>query len=251
MLILEEPMSDYLMRDEHISASDLKILVNKSPYHFQNRKGLVRESDAMSFGTLCHTAILEASKLAEYVIEPPLDKRTKAWKEWLAKNQGKPSISEADAERVGLIRERLRQVGILPIFDRGASEVSAYSEAENGLLLRGRADKWDEANKIIVDLKTTRDLQWFAKDIMRYGYDLSVPHYQAVFGKETGITPYNITYLFVAVESVPPHDCGWYVLGRESLDKAQARWESAVIKCKEVMQNNITQGFTMPTPQEV
>jgi exodeoxyribonuclease VIII len=251
MLVFNQSMSDYLQADEFISASDLKTLITKSPFHFQKRKDLVRESEAMTFGTLCHTAILEADKLAEYVIEPPLDKRTKAWKEWLAQNEGKPSISQADAERVELIRERLRQVGILPIFDRGVSEVSAYSAAENGLKIRGRADKFDSKNKIIVDLKTTRDLQWFAKDIFRYGYDLSVPHYQTVFGNASSISPYNLTYLFVAVESVPPYDCGWYQLGRESLDKAQAKWESAVIQCKEVIENKITQGFTMPTPQEV
>jgi hypothetical protein len=223
----------------------------KSPYHFQKRKDLIKESDALSFGTLCHTAILEAAKLAEYVIEPPLDKRTKAWKEWLAQNEGKPSISESDAERVHLIRERLRQVGILPIFDRGQSEVSGYAMTENKLQIRARADKWDEKNKIIVDLKTTRDLQWFAKDIFRYNYDLSVPHYTAIFGDNAGIPPRNLTYLFVAVESVPPYDCGWYVLGRDSLEKATARWESALVQCREVMDNNITQGFTMPTPQEV
>lgn len=250
MFHFNEPMESYL-QSEHISASDLKMLINKSPYHFQRRKDVTKESDALTFGTLCHTAILEADKLAGYVVEPAMDKRTKAWKDWVAENGSKPSISQADAERVTSIRNRMEQVGILPIFDRGSSEVSCYSLTDNQLRIRARADKWDVKNRIIVDLKTTRDLQWFAKDIYRYGYDLSVPHYKAAFGRAAGIAPDQLTYIFVAVESVPPYDCGWYVLSRENEEKATARWVSAVVQCKEVIEKGITQGFTMPTPMEV
>jgi hypothetical protein len=249
ILVDNEPMASYLAND-HISASDLKILLNKSPYHFQNRSQIKNESDSLSFGTLCHTAILEPEIYDTYVLEPKIDKRTKEWKAWLAENEGKTTVSEDDAARIKLIKTRMQQVGILPIFSRGESEVSAYGEHMD-LKIRARADKWDPERRIVVDLKTTRDLQWFTKDIFRYGYDLSVPHYSQLFANAANCAPEDITYIFVAVESVGPHDCGWYVLSGENIARARANWELALTRCKVVLESGSTQGFTMPSPLEV
>jgi hypothetical protein len=244
MIKHDMPMQEYLAHSA-LSASDLKILLNKTPYHFANRDKIVKESDSLTFGTLAHTAILEPEVYAQYAIQPQLDKRTKAWKEWLEANSDKPSVSLDDAERINLITDRLKQVGIWPIFRRGTSETTAFAQSE-GTWLRSRADKWDTTNRIIVDLKTTRDLAWFHKDIFKYGYDISVPHYKYCFSQASGMT--DLTYIFVAVESEPPYDCGWFVLSRENEDKATARWHLAVAASRTF---DPFQGYTTAAPTEI
>lgn len=247
MIRHNEPMSDYLASDA-VSASDLKILLNKSPYHFYNRTK-DRDSAALSFGTLAHTAILEPDVYETYIFQPDIDKRTKEWKAWQAENSGKTSISEEDDLKIRTMTNRLKQAGLFKIFSRGQSEVSCYQEVE-GIAIRARADKWDPERRIIVDLKTTRDLQWFKKDCYKYGYDLSVPHYTTAFGKELDIAPCDLSYIFVAVESEYPFDCGWFVLSGDNIVSAHAKWSQALEQYRHSFENPF-QGFTMPSPTEI
>lgn len=252
MLRFDEPMSEYLAHPS-LSASDLKHLL-KSRFHFAMRHQIKRESNALSFGTLVHTALLEPESFAQYVVAPDLDKRTKEYKAWLAENEGRPTMSHEEADKIEAIKARLQQTGLDKILARGTSEVSCYGHAGefgDSLDLRARADKWDGKNRVIVDLKTTRDLQWFEKDVFKYGYNLSVPHYTHLFAQELGIDADGLTYVFLAVESEAPFDCGWFVLSPENRERAMAKWIGLLSEARETLLTGKFTGFTANTPREI
>lgn len=234
-----------------VSASDIKLFLNKSPYHFRHRKELPgKESASLSFGTAMHYAILEPGDYDKHkAIEPALRRNTNAYKDW-AKAQSPEAIivSEEFDQTVKEIKTRLKQTGLAPIFDNGLPECSIFG-TNNGLDLKCRPDWLDVSTKRIVDLKTTRDLKWFKSDAKKFGYPLSVPHYKHIIAQATDTYASDWNYVFVVVESEPPFDCNWYILTPALEAEALRQWEGAIESIGLCMQSGTWPGFTKNEPE--
>lgn len=245
MLRTDMPMAEYLAL-EQASASDLKLLL-KSPLHFLKRKELSKPDTASTtFGTLVHSALLEPEDFtARAVLEPILRRNTNAYKEWKTGQKDDAILcSQEQLDAVAAMRDSIENAGLAPLLAGGLKEVSVLNGS-----LRCRPDVLHIEKRLIVDLKTTRDLQWFASDARKFGYPLSVPHYTNILAEETSTSASAWTYIFLAVESDAPFDCNWYELSGETLDKASAKWKMAVDLLKQCKISASYPGICKPEPE--
>lgn len=229
---------EYHAHDVWASSSHLKALL---PEHYK----LGGNREALDFGTLFHTAVLEPENLAEY---QPLDAEkigvkadgtlakeptmTAAWKRAVAEAEaeGKKVVAQSDLDRVLAMRDEILFHDTAPrlLFAEGrAVEESAFAVIDD-VRCRARFDVRIPGG--IVDLKSTSakpgaySLNGAIKD---YGYDLSAAHYLAV-AQALDLDATAFSLVFVTKE--PPHRVtvvdlldGWLergrVLRRRALDR--------------------------------
>jgi hypothetical protein len=95
-------------------------------------------------------------------------------------------------------------------------EVSMFwQDAEAGIWLRGRADALNLDGfgmPVIVDLKSSKDASRdaFAKSVHEYGYFRQDPHYREGWAAHLGCQWDEVDFVFIVVESDPPHDIAIY-----------------------------------------
>lgn len=154
--------------------------------------------EALDFGTLFHTTVLEPDNLAEYVAldaekigvkadgtaaqNPTM---TVAWKRAVAEvaADGKTVIAQQDLDRALAMRDAIlaHPTAADLLFDReGQAEESAFAEVD-GVPCRARFDK--RIPGVILDLKSTSTKPGkdaIGRAVIDYGYDLSAAHYLSV-----------------------------------------------------------------------
>lgn len=85
------------------------------------------------------------------------------------------------------------------------------------------------------DLKTCDDLDWFAYDFKKWGYDLSSGFYTELILNATGI---DTDYYFVVVEKMATHRVGVFKVSFDMKRELQAQVKKQVRRLKEMKQNN-------------
>ena len=103
----------------------------------------------------------------------------------------------------------------------GKKERTIIHPRPAGLLpLKARLDVHCEAKRLIVELKTTRDLGVIRASMERYRYPLSAAFYRdMVRGQAT---------TFVFVQSTPPHDIEIVDFPRSQLEEGREQWKAAL-----------------------
>lgn len=158
--------------------------------------------EALDFGTLVHTVVLEPDNLSGYVVldaaavagnNPktgrPYDSPTMTakWKAAVAEAEqdGLTVVSQADWETAHRMRDAIlahdQASGLLFGDSGGICEESAFVTDEQGIRHKARFDKRIPGG--IIDLKTTASkpgADSLARTIVDYGYDLSAVHYLTV-----------------------------------------------------------------------
>lgn len=183
--------ADYHAETDWLSSSMLKALL---PEHYKTGGS----QEALDFGTLFHTVVLEPDNLAEYVAldaekiglksdgtpaQNPL--MTVAWKRAVAEAEadGKTVIAQQDLDRALAMRDAVlaHETAADLLFKReGWVEESAFAEVD-GVPCRARFDK--RIPGVILDLKSTSGKpgrESIRRSVIDYGYDLSAAHYLAV-----------------------------------------------------------------------
>lgn len=250
--MIKESMDDYLS-SRALSASDIKLFLNKSPYHFANRHLLPKkESAALSLGTAAHYAILEPEHYEQNkAIEPGLRRNTNAYKDWLKEQSPSAIIVPADFDlMVKRIKANLELSQLAKLLTKGEPELSFYATID-GLDLRCRPDWISIERKLVVDLKTSRDLRWFSSDARNYGYHFSVPHYLRIIAQQTSTAVEDWQYIFLAVETEMPYDCNWYTLSQDSLETATVIYDKALADIKHCMDSDSWPGYCQDQPTEI
>lgn len=171
------PNDVYHAEKSWISSSQIKVgLGNKHYYKYfvKDGRGKKEETKQLTFGTLCHTLILEPHKFdSEYVVMPEkkLDMRKAADKKWREdfdkEHEGKTTVSSDDYEKAITCRDSVmshpdaKRLLELP----GVSESSVYVELDHMLpggeivkvKVRVRPDRLSPDN-CIIDLKTAKNV---------------------------------------------------------------------------------------------
>lgn len=242
--VIKNVSMDVYRKDVGLAASDLKLLAYRSARHFRAKlDGLVpnRESASLSLGTLVHMAVLEPEEFERRAVqEVSLDRRTKAYKEWLSEQSEDALILSKEHDDIcsGVVAS-LRASGLIDLFEGGQNEISVFAEVD-GIELKCRPDSLQVDKRLIVDLKTCRDLKWFASDARNYHYPFSVPHYQSIIRETVGEV---LDYVFVAVETEAPYDVGWFQLGPDSLQRARDEWDNALQTYKRCSESGLWGGM--------
>ena len=226
---------------ETLSASGAKVLLGKRPPS--------PDSDALLFGRLVHTVILEPHKLDTYAVlnadvigltvkgEPSENpKATKAWKEavFAAKRDGLTVIDGqllAHAQSLAAAVQNHPEAGRL-LAAATATEVSAYADHPSGARVRARLDAI--CPESIIDIKTARDAnpESFGRTMHGLGYHISAAVYLDV-ARANGLHVDRFDLVCVEKEPTPGGDYRVSVLeihpdaidkGRELMAEACARW---------------------------
>lgn len=206
-----------------ISSTHLKRLA-ESPAHAKlPTKFSPAAQWTIDLGTLAHGRVLEgkwADQLGFAIKPEGFDARTKAGKEWLAANDGRPCVDEEQVKSTQEIEAAILAdkdaSGILAANANFGRTVGAFSELSlraeyDGATLRARFDMFRDG--VIWDLKTTSkgvNPDAFGRECEERGYLLQAAHYLHV-AKLAGVDAH--TFRFVAAETSAPYEVACYDFG--------------------------------------
>jgi hypothetical protein len=209
--------SDY----SRLSPSMLSVLA-KSPEEFHARfiaKTMKTEpTEAMVFGTLLHTLIMEPETVDDrFIVASKVDRRTKegkaAWSEFLSKADGKEIVSE------DVFQMCLKASDSIAKHDQVAKFLGRKADIETplpwellGVPMKCRPDAVYNDLRLIVDYKTTGDAspKEFARSVFNFGYDRQAWCYREAIFQLTGEV---FRFLFVVVNKEEPYTSAVYELG--------------------------------------
>ena len=170
----KQEVLDKLKIDEHyygdfgkqyLSNSDISALLN-------NPLALGQQSPpsaAFLVGGYFHTAILEPNKLDKYKIVKSSTRNTKAYKEVAG---GELCLLQHEVDSIELMRDKIMKNDVCKSLITGNVEYEQPGIIElEGQMWKGKADIVNHDEKLIIDLKTTADLQKFRYSASKYNYD--------------------------------------------------------------------------------
>lgn len=215
------PFADY-REARGLSSSGAKKLL-RSPMHYRMEVDTPSKPTAsMNFGTAVHAGILEPDWFRDRVAKAPeCDRRTAAgkslWAQFLLHSAGKTVLSMDDFDRAQACIYAVREhPAASRLLDGAESEVSLFwTDGRYKVPCKARLDALKGG--IIVDVKTCQDASpdGFARAMATYLYDLQAAFYCS--GCEHVLNASPEAFVFVAVESEPPHAVAVYELGAASI----------------------------------
>ena len=174
---------------QFLSNSDIYYLLN-NPLKFQQP---FDPSPAFLIGGYFHTAILEPDKLKKFKVIKSSTRNTKTYKEI---SGGELCLLQHEVDMIEKMRDTLMENDICADLIMGTDgklndyEVPMIKDIE-GQTWKGKADIVNHNEKLIIDLKTTSDINKFKNSAYRFNYDSQAFIYSQLFGYE---------FLFIAID---------------------------------------------------
>ena len=202
---------------QFLSNSDIGALL-KDPLSLHKPK---KKTPAFLVGGYFHTCILEPNKVEKFKI---IKSTTRNTKEYKTISGGELCLLQQEVDQILLMRDKLmandickdliqglqteyEQPGIIQLFDN---------------TWKGKADIINHEEKLIIDLKTTADIEKFKWSASRYNYDSQAYIYSKMFGYEM---------LFIVIDKsthqIGMFDCSpeFYERGEEKVRKAAEAYD--------------------------
>jgi len=215
---MNQEVINKLKQDEHyygdygkqfLSNSDISILL-KNPKLLREAKP---KSTAMVIGGYFHTAILEPNKLKSFRIIESSTRNTKKYKEM---SEGEICLLQHEVDKIELMQEAVMDNSICRGLIKGDFEVPAVTELF-GNKWKGKADIINHNEKLIIDLKTTSDIDKFRWSASKFNYDSQAYIYSSLFG-------YEMLFMVIDKETlrIGLFDCSpdFYKTGEDKVRKA-------------------------------
>ena len=195
--------------NQFLSNSDISVLLS-NPLNFKKPS---KSSPAFLVGGYFHTCILEPDKLKKYKIIESSSRNTKVYKEM---SGGELCLLQHEVDQIEVMRDKMLNNEIIGKLITGnvEYEVPGVIEIENNIW-KGKADIINHDERLIIDLKTTNDIQSFRYSAKRYNYDSQAFIYNKLF---------NYDFLFIVVDK-NTHQLGLFDVSdkfyQTGLDKVQ------------------------------
>lgn len=239
-----------------ISKSGLS-LIGKSPLHYWSayldpEREPRKETTSQKIGSAIHCLILEPHLFYElYVHEQKFDRRSKKGKaeydKWMEENDGKTILTLDEVKQIEGAAKAVSNHKLANSFcSTGTPEESFYwIDEETGVLCKCRPD--NNRNDILVDIKTTHtaSYQEFAKTCFNFDYHVSAAMSSEGYEKVTGVTPK--AYVFVVVETKPPHAVATYVMDEQSLELGKTVYRRELNTYAKCLKENKFPGYAEGT----
>jgi len=183
-----------------------------------------KPSPAFLVGGYFHTCILEPDKLEKFKVVKASTRNTKAYKDVAG---GELCLLEHEVDMIELMREKVMANDICADLIMGTDgklndfEVPMITELF-GNKWKGKADIVNHNEKLVIDLKTTADIEKFQWSANKYNYDSQAYIYSKLFGYE---------FLFIAIDKnthkIGVFDCSpqFYERGEEKVRKASEAYD--------------------------
>ena len=197
---------------QFLSNSDISTLFNNPLALGEPSK----ESAAFLVGKYFHTAILEPDKLKSFKIIESTTRNTKAYKEI---SGGELCLLKHEVDKIEAMTDVVMQNKVCSDLIRGA-EVEYERPAVTELFgnkWKGKADIINHDDGVIVDLKTTADINKFKSSAYRYNYDSQAYIYSKLFGYE---------FIFIVIDK-NSNQIGIFDCSNDFLDRGQLKVEKA------------------------
>lgn len=202
---------------KYLSNSDIKTLLT-------NPLALGQPSEprpAFLVGGYFHTAILEPDKLHKYKVIPSSTRNTKVYKEM---SGGELCLLQHEVDNIEKLSDVMLDNVVCKSMIRDSNteyETPAIKEIE-GQMWKGKADIINHNEKLVIDLKTTNDINKFRWSAYKFNYDSQAYIYSELFGYEM---------IFIVIDKnthqLGIFDCSpeFYARGQEKVEKAVEAYE--------------------------
>lgn len=163
----------------YLSNSDIMALLN-NPLEFKKQSP---PTTAMVIGGYFHTCILEPHKLDKYKIVKSTTRNTKAYKEIAGSDI---CLLEKEADEIQLMREIVLENDLFrDLIQEGNVEYEVPGLVElEGMMWKGKADIVNHSQQLVIDLKTTGNINSFTSSAYKFNYDSQAYIYSQMFGYE-------------------------------------------------------------------
>ena len=171
-----------------------------------------KPSPAFLVGGYFHTCILEPDKLEKFKVVKASTRNTKAYKDVA---RGELCLLEHEVDMIELMREKVMANDIckdLITLGNVEYEVPMITELF-GNKWKGKADIVNHDEKLIIDLKTTADIEKFQWSANKYNYDSQAYIYSKLFGYE---------FLFIAIDK-NTHKIGVFVCSPQFFERGEEK----------------------------
>ena len=200
-----------------LSNSDIMTLL-KNPLAF----GLPsKPTPAFLVGSYFHTAILEPDKLKKFKIIPSTTRNTKVYKEM---SGGELCLLQHEVDHIEIMTEKMMSNKVC----RGLINSSNIEYEVPGVsklfkfTWKGKADIINHDDKLVVDIKTTADINKFKSSAYRYNYDSQAFIYRKLFG-------YDMIFIVIdkSTHQLGIFDCSdtFYESGQDKVLRAEEAYE--------------------------
>ena len=217
-----------LRNDEHyygdygkqfLSNSDISTLL-KNPRDLHKP---LPSSPAFLVGGYFHTAILEPDKLNRFKIIDATTRNTKKYKEI---SDGEICLLQHEVDKIQLMTETMMSNDVCRDLIKPVLAEVDYEEPRVGKIFdnmwKGKADIINHEEKLVIDLKTTADIDKFRWSASKYNYDSQAYIYSTLFG-------YEMIFIVIDKETrqVGIFDCSpdFYKRGEEKVRQASAAYD--------------------------
>ena len=202
---------------QYLSNSDISTLLSNPLAYGQPSK----PTSAFLVGGYYHTAILEPNKLKKYKVIQATTRNTKMYKEI---SGGELCLLQHEVDHIELMKDKMmnNQVCVSLINSTNTEyEVPGVSKLFK-YVWKGKADIINHDDKLVVDIKTTADINKFKNSAYRYNYDSQAYIYRKLFGYDM---------LFIVIDKTTHQlgifDCSdeFYRSGEDKVLRAEDAYE--------------------------
>ena len=183
-----------------------------------------KRTPAFAVGGYFHTCILEPDKLESFKVIKSKTRNTKEYKEL---SGGEICLLEHEIDDILLMRDKVMDNDICADLIMGTDGKLNDFEVPNitelyGNTWKGKADIVNHNEKLVIDLKTTGDIDRFKWSASKFNYDSQAYIYSKMFGYEM---------LFIVIDKTTHQlgmfDCSpeFYERGEEKVSKASEAYD--------------------------
>ena len=205
---------------QYLSNSDIYYLLN-NPLKFQQPH---EPSTAFLVGGYFHTAILEPDKLKSFKVIESSTRNTKTYKEM---SGGELCLLQHEVDQIELMKDKLMENDIIADLIMGTDgKLNDYEEPNvkmiEGKMWKGKADIVNHNEKLVIDLKTTADIDKFKWSATKFNYDSQAYIYSKLFG-------YEMLFIVIdkATHKLGMFDCSpeFYERGEDKVRRASEAYD--------------------------
>jgi len=202
---------------KYLSSSDVGVLLNNPLAYGQELK----QTTAFLVGGYFHTTILEPNKLKKYKIIPSTTRNTKLYKEM---SEGELCLLQHEVDMIEKMSEKVLSNKICKDLIQGdwvEYEKPMITKIGN-YMWKGKCDVLSHGDKLVIDLKTTADINKFRNSAFRYNYDSQAYVYRKLFGYDM---------LFIVIDKnthqIGMFDCSdeFYASGKDKVERAMEAYD--------------------------
>ena len=176
---------------------------------------------AFLVGGYFHTAILEPDKLKNFKVIESATRNNKVYKEI---SGGELCLLQHEVDQIQLMVDKVMANNVCKGLIKTGKvdyEIPGIAEIE-GEMWKGKADIVNHDEKLIVDLKTTSDIEKFRFSASRYNYDSQAFIYKQLFG-------YDMIFIVIdkLTHQIKICDCSdsFYEKGQDKVKEAVAQYQ--------------------------